>query len=81
MAVVTVGVLVGVELLESSVRRFTRGVHRREEGQGSEAAAQQAAEADGRTASAQSIPGAGQGSPGWLAHGKLNVGRSLAAIR
>ena len=31
LAVVTVGILVGVELLESSVRRFTRGVHRREE--------------------------------------------------
>ena len=23
----------------------------------------------------------GQASPGWVAHGKLNVGRSLAAIR
>jgi putative Mg2+ transporter-C (MgtC) family protein len=31
LAVVTVGVLVGVELLESSVRWLTRGVHRREE--------------------------------------------------
>lgn len=31
LAVVTVGVLVGVELLESSVRRLTRGVHTREE--------------------------------------------------
>jgi len=29
----------------------------------------------------QSIHGAGQGSPGWVAHGKLHVGRSLAAIR
>ena len=25
--------------------------------------------------------GAGQGSPGWVAHGKLHAGRSLAAIR
>ena len=31
LAVVTVGVLVGIELLESSVRWLTRGVHRREE--------------------------------------------------
>jgi putative Mg2+ transporter-C (MgtC) family protein len=31
LAVVTVGVLVGVELLESSIRRLTRGAHRREE--------------------------------------------------
>ena len=27
------------------------------------------------------ICGAGQGSPGWVAHGKLHAGRSLAAIR
>jgi hypothetical protein len=27
------------------------------------------------------IRGGGQGSPGWVAHGKLDVGRSLAAIR
>ena len=27
------------------------------------------------------ILGRGQGSPGWVAHGKLHVGRSLAAIR
>ena len=31
LAIVTVGVLLGVELLESSVRRLNRGVHRREE--------------------------------------------------
>jgi len=31
LSVVTVGVLVGVESLESSVRRLTRGVHKREE--------------------------------------------------
>jgi putative Mg2+ transporter-C (MgtC) family protein len=30
LAVLTVAVLVGVELLESSVRRLTRGVHRRD---------------------------------------------------
>jgi hypothetical protein len=27
------------------------------------------------------IRGVGQGSPGWVAHGKLHAGRSLAAIR
>jgi putative Mg2+ transporter-C (MgtC) family protein len=31
LAVVTVAILVGVEFLESSVKRLTRGVHRREE--------------------------------------------------
>jgi putative Mg2+ transporter-C (MgtC) family protein len=31
LAVVTVAILVGVELLESSVKRLTRGVHRRDE--------------------------------------------------
>ena len=44
-------------------------------------AAQQAAEADGRTRWRNGSWGAGQGSPGWVAHGKLHVGRSLAAIR
>jgi putative Mg2+ transporter-C (MgtC) family protein len=31
LSVVTVAILVGVELLESSFRRLTRGVHKREE--------------------------------------------------
>jgi putative Mg2+ transporter-C (MgtC) family protein len=31
LAVVTVAVLVGVELLESSIKALTRGVHRRDE--------------------------------------------------
>jgi translation elongation factor EF-1alpha len=30
---------------------------------------------------AQPIRGVGQASPGWVAHGKLNAGRSLAANR
>lgn len=36
LAVVTVGILVGVDFLESSVRRLTRGAHKREEDCGSE---------------------------------------------
>ena len=66
----------GVIVVDEFLRAFLPDVSRARGGYGANKPLKLTAEQPGA-----SIRGVGQGSPGWVAHGKLHAGRSLAAIR